>query len=105
MREEKTLEETIQSLPPELKQAMGRAVAFLNFYEEQLWKAHSEKFDFELWTDNKFHKLLEAILPNEVALGKIKLNSRQIDAERMNELDNKKKEELLKKLQESEDNS
>lgn len=102
MKEQQTLQERIEELPQEVKDAIGRAIAFQHMNEPKLWKTHSERFDFELWKDNKFNILLQELLPNEVARAKIQYTQRVVDAERLTEEDFKKKEELLRKLQSEE---
>lgn len=97
--ETKTLKERLQELPEEVKTHLGRVLYFLEATEPQLWKTTAKKYGLELWSEDKFQKLLVAILFKEVSQAKVAFVDRALEAERLRDEENKKKEELLKSLE------
>ena len=97
--ETKDLRTRFKELPEEIKTHLGRALYFLEATEPQLWKTTAKKYGLELWSEDKFQKLLVAILFEDVSRAKIEFVDRTLEAERLRDEENKKKEELLKSFE------
>lgn len=97
--ETKDLRTRLKELPEEVKTHLGRALYFLEATEPQLWKTTAKKYGLELWSEDKFQKLLVAILFEDVSRAKIEFVDRTLEAERLRDEENKKKEELLKSFE------
>lgn len=101
--EKKTLRDFFEELAPEVREALARALYFTRVEEPRLWGATAKKYELELWSEDKFFKLVSDLIGEDAIFkSKIDYSERSLKVEKLTEEENKKKEEFLRNLQSGE---
>jgi two-component SAPR family response regulator len=98
--EKKTLKDFFEELAPEVRESLARALYFTRAEEPKLWGATAKKYELELWSEDKFFKLVSELIGEDAMFkAKIQYSERALKVEELTEADNKRKEEFLRNLE------
>lgn len=98
--QQKTLKDFFKELAPEVREALARALQFTRIEEPKLWGATAKKYELELWSEDKFFKLVSELIGEEAMFkAKIEYSERSLKVEKLTEEDNKRKEDFLRNLE------